>query len=201
MVNARKDEQIKLRGNRIDPAEIGSVLREPVDVRDAALVVRKNETGLPQSLAAYVELRPSTGGLHSPDLHSMLENRLPAYMLPATFHIVEALPRLPNLKVDRVRLRELDAASRSERRRIASSPGLSPAGPVPNGGSIAQNPQAGPLHHQIMDIWRCLIGRIRLRLSPKPSVNLSGRDNVRAIGSIPVFPHHAASLPRRCLSR
>jgi amino acid adenylation domain-containing protein len=155
----RKDEQIKLRGNRIEPAEIESVLRELRDVREAALVVRKNETGLPQSLAAYVELRPSTAGLHSPDLHSMLANRLPAYMIPATFHIVEALPRLPNLKVDRVRLKELDAASRSERRRNASSRGPWRARPVPNESSIAQNPQVGPLHHQIMEIWQCLIGR------------------------------------------
>ena len=156
----RKDDQIKLRGHRIDPTEIESVLREQADVREAAVVVRRDETGTPQSLAAYVEQLSSTEGLHPSDLRSMLANRLPRYMIPATFQVVDALPRLPNLKLDRVRLKELDAARRSEQRDAASdrNPGTI-RGMLPNEDSIAPSPLVGPLHYQIAEIWQRLVGR------------------------------------------
>jgi len=91
-----------------------------------------------------VELRPSIGKLQPSDLKSMLAQRLPDYMIPATFHIVGALPRLPNLKIDRVRLQELDVASRSEEaahrvREIA--------------------PPIMPLQLQILQVWQRLVGR------------------------------------------
>jgi amino acid adenylation domain-containing protein len=59
----RKDEQIKLRGHRIEPAEIESALAVCDGVGDAAVVVRRDGSGVPRSLAAYVALRP---GSHPP---------------------------------------------------------------------------------------------------------------------------------------
>ena len=156
----RKDDQIKLRGQRVDPAEIESVLREHTGVREAAVVVGRDETGMPQSLTAYVELSPSIGKLQPADLKSMLAKRLPHYMIPARFQLVETLPRLPNLKIDRVRLTELDAARRLEQRKAASDR-------IPrtvrrtllDGDSIAPSPLLGPLHLQIAEIWQRLVGR------------------------------------------
>jgi hypothetical protein len=156
----RKDDQIKLRGHRIDPTEIESVLRELADFREAAVVVRRDETGMPQSLAAYVEQRSSIEGLHPSDLRSTLANRLPHYMIPATFQLVEAPPRLPNLKIDRVRLKELDAARRLEQRDAASGRNPRPMRMMlPNEDSIALSPLVGPLHFQIAEIWQRLVGR------------------------------------------
>jgi amino acid adenylation domain-containing protein len=151
----RKDDQIKLRGHRIDPTEIESVLREQTDVREAAVVVRRDETGKPQSLAAYVERRSSVERLHPSNLRSMLANRLPHYMIPATLRVVEALPRLPSLKIDRVRLKELD----SEQREISGRNPEAVRRMLPDEDSIALSPLVGPLHYQIAEIWQRLVGR------------------------------------------
>ena len=117
----RKDDQIKLRGHRINLSEIESVLRQHPAVREAAVIVRNDETGVPRSLAAYVEECSGLDELGQLDLWPILVKRLPRYMVPATHHVVAALPRLPNLKVDRVRLKELDAARRSKGRRAPLS--------------------------------------------------------------------------------
>jgi amino acid adenylation domain-containing protein len=105
----RKDDQIKLHGHRIEPAEIETTLRNCVGVRDAFIVVRKNDDGSVRSLAAYVEARSSVRDLSPRDLRSMLQSRLPPYMIPASIHLIEQLPRLPNLKIDRSRIAEIDA--------------------------------------------------------------------------------------------
>ena len=110
----RNDQQIKLFGHRIEIGEIEFALAGCAGVEDAAVVVRRDEVGLPRSLAAYVELRSGVQGLLPRDLLSMLTKRLPVHMIPATLHVLEELPRLPHLKIDRVRLAELDAARHTE---------------------------------------------------------------------------------------
>lgn len=112
----RKDDQIKLRGRRINLSEIESVLREHAAVQDAAVVVRNDKAGVPQSLGAYVEPASRSDELIQLDLRKVLAQRLPHYMVPVTYDVVGALPRLPNLKIDRVRLKELDAARHLEPR-------------------------------------------------------------------------------------
>ena len=94
----RNDQQIKLRGHRIELGEIEFVLAGCDGVADAAVVVRRDEAGLPRSLIAYVELNPGIE-LQPRDLKSMLWNCLPQYMIPATINIIDPLPRLPNLKI------------------------------------------------------------------------------------------------------
>jgi amino acid adenylation domain-containing protein len=156
----RKDDQIKLRGRRIDPAEIESVLREHTGVREAAVLVGRDETGMPQSLTAYVELSPSFGKWQPADLKSMPAKQLPHYMIPARFQLVKTLPRLPNLKIDRVRLKELDAARRLEQREAASDRiPRTVRKTLPDGDSIAPSSVLGPLHLQIAEIWQRLVGR------------------------------------------
>jgi acyl-coenzyme A synthetase/AMP-(fatty) acid ligase/acyl carrier protein len=106
----RKDQQVKLRGHRIELGEIEFALAGCEGVEDAALVVRRNEAGLPKSLAAYAELRPGFGELQPRDLRRALSRCLPQFMVPATINVIDRLPRLPNLKIDRTRLDQLDAA-------------------------------------------------------------------------------------------
>ncbi len=155
----RSDQQIKLRGHRIEIGEIEIALGECAGVEDAAVVARRDEAGLVRSLAAYVEPRIGVDGLQAPNLLSILADRLPGYMIPATLHIAEKLPRLPNLKIDRVRLNELDAATHSERRERASVRNRGIAdGRLPNDRSLAPD-ALGPLYLQILDIWRRIFGR------------------------------------------
>ena len=105
----RKDHQIKLHGYRIDIGEVEGALRGCAGVEDAVVVVRRNGAGLPRSLAGYVEPCSGVDGLSRRDLVSMLKKRLPLYMIPATLNIVGQLPRLPTLKIDRIRVAQLDA--------------------------------------------------------------------------------------------
>ena len=104
----RKDEQVKLRGHRIEPAEVESAIINCPDVADAAVVVRRDAAGLPRSLAAYVVLRPAARGLLPRHLAAMLQQRLPRYMVPWPIITVEELPRLSNFKIDRPQLALMD---------------------------------------------------------------------------------------------
>jgi acyl carrier protein len=97
----RLDGQVKVRGFRIELGEIEAVLEQHPGVREAAVVARE-EAGETR-LAAYVALqRGSTAG--AADLRACLKERLPAYMLPAAFVVLDALPRTGSGKVDRARL-------------------------------------------------------------------------------------------------
>jgi acyl carrier protein len=106
----RKDQQIKLHGNRVEPDEVEGALKACSGVKDAAIVVRRNDDGSARSLVAYAELRPDADGLLPRHLQSMLAQRLPKYMLPALIFVVDKLPRLPSYKLDRIGLKEIDAA-------------------------------------------------------------------------------------------
>src|SRR5262249_54986308 len=105
----RKDAQIKLRGHRIELEEIERALAASEGVAAAAVVVRRTETGAPRSLAAYVTAPPGRPALEPSDLTATLASQLPGYMVPPTIIVVDQLPRLPNLKIDRVRLTRMDA--------------------------------------------------------------------------------------------
>jgi amino acid adenylation domain-containing protein len=105
----RKDHQITLHGYRIDIGEVEAALRGCAGVEDAVVVVRRNGAGLPRSLAGYIEPRSGADGLSRRDLVSMLKKRLPIYMIPATLNLVDQLPRLPTLKIDRIRVAQMDA--------------------------------------------------------------------------------------------
>ncbi len=104
----RKDQQIKLSGQRIEPGEVESALRACQGVRDAAVVVRRNESGEPRSLAVYCEVEPTAADLSPRDVSAMLADLLPHFMLPGTIVILPELPRLANFKIDREELRWRD---------------------------------------------------------------------------------------------
>ena len=105
----RKDQQIKLRGYRIEPGEIESALRSCPGVADATVVVRRSVSGAARTLAAYVQLEPDTEGLRPRHLMAMLSQRVLAHMMPAAIIIMDTLPWLPNFKIDRQRLEQIDA--------------------------------------------------------------------------------------------
>ncbi len=115
----RLDHQVKLRGFRIEPGEIESVLAASDGVRQATVVLR-NGGGSDPELVAYVV--PETGrSVVAEGLRSSLAQRLPDYMIPARFAILDELPLTPSGKVDRSALPEPTAAELS--RRPSSPPG------------------------------------------------------------------------------
>jgi acyl carrier protein len=93
----RIDDQVKVRGFRIEPGEIEAVLREHESVVESAVAVFDEE------LAAYVVLDPSARASFS-DLLAFLRGKLPEYMVPGSVTPLEELPLLPSGKLDRAAL-------------------------------------------------------------------------------------------------
>ncbi|MCC5635067.1 amino acid adenylation domain-containing protein [Nostoc sp. CHAB 5844] len=91
----RIDNQIKLRGFRVELGEIEAVLRQSSKIREVVVVVREQQ----QQLIAYV-VSEGQQVINITELQRLLKETLPEYMLPSTFVILEALPLLPNGKVD-----------------------------------------------------------------------------------------------------
>jgi thioester reductase-like protein len=106
-VTGRADRQLKIRGFRVDPAEIESALAGHPDIAQAAVVVTERGPG-DTRLAAYYTRRPGgatprappdPGGESSPpdpsDLRRFLGERLPGYMIPAVFVALDQMPMTP----------------------------------------------------------------------------------------------------------
>ncbi len=98
----RADSQVKLRGFRIELAEIESVLLQCLGVRAAAVALREDTPGL-QQLVGYI-VQADDASFDEETIKSQLRSRLPAYMVPALLESIGTLPTLPSGKVDRKQL-------------------------------------------------------------------------------------------------
>ncbi|HEX8391101.1 MAG TPA: amino acid adenylation domain-containing protein [Longimicrobium sp.] len=108
----REDDQVKVRGFRIEPGEVESALRAHDLVREA-FVHAPREPGGERRLVAYVA-GDDGDALQATDFRAFLRTRLPDYMIPSAFVALDELPLTPNGKVDRKRLPAADSL-RSER--------------------------------------------------------------------------------------
>lgn len=98
----RVDDQIKVRGFRVEPAEIVKVLDEHPAVQANAVVARDSSAG-EKNLIGYVVMAPNAQPTYS-ELRNFIAARLPEYMVPTTFVTLEELPLSPAGKIDRARL-------------------------------------------------------------------------------------------------
>jgi amino acid adenylation domain-containing protein len=98
----RTDHQVKVRGFRIELGEIEAVLGQHPDVQHAVIVARQDTPGDKRLVAYVVPGRETTVTVSQ--LQDWLKQKLPGYMVPSAFMMVEALPLSPNGKVDRRRL-------------------------------------------------------------------------------------------------
>ena len=108
-ISGRLDTQVKLRGFRIELGEVESALRDHEGVLEAACAVREDVPGDPR-LVAYVlpagEPAPAVA-----ELRARLLARLPEYMVPGAFVVMQAFPLTPSGKVDRRALPAPDASA------------------------------------------------------------------------------------------
>ena len=95
----RIDHQVKLRGFRIELGEIETVLSQHPVVELAVVIASEDEMGN-KRLVAYVVRQESSEDI-TPELRSFVEKKLPNYMVPSAFVMLEALPLTPNGKIDR----------------------------------------------------------------------------------------------------
>jgi amino acid adenylation domain-containing protein len=95
----RMDHQVKIRGFRVEPGEVEAALSAHPSVRELCVVVREDAPG-EKRLVAYVACDPSETPTTS-DLFNFLKAKLPEYMTPSAFVLLDELPLTPNGKVDR----------------------------------------------------------------------------------------------------
>jgi D-alanine--poly(phosphoribitol) ligase subunit 1 len=104
----RMDNQVKLHGYRIEPADVEANLRALAGIRDA-VVLPVFRQGAVDSLAAFVilnERSPRSDFQLACELKAQLTERLPAYMIPRRFSFLQSFPVNTNGKADRRRLAE-----------------------------------------------------------------------------------------------
>ena len=132
----RVDDQIKIRGVRMEPAEIEAALGEHPGVRESAVVAREGGHG-EKRLVAYLTIH-SSSEIDVHDLRSFLVKRLPGPMIPSLFVRVEELP--------------LNASGKINRRAL----------PAPNHGNTLQMGRGtaprGALEERLTQIWERVLG-------------------------------------------
>lgn len=134
----RSDDQIKIRGFRVELDEIETVLNQHPAIEQAVVTTRENDLG-ENSLVAYL-VPTKTANLLWTEVMRFLEARLPEYMLPSSLVMVETIPLTPNGKLDRRAL------------------------PAPSGADSAGGAEnfAGPrdaLEAQLVKIWESILGK------------------------------------------
>jgi non-ribosomal peptide synthetase-like protein len=154
----RLDSQVKVRGFRIELAEIEAVLLEQTSVRAAAVGVHRR--GEEKELAAFVVPRDAEEGIDRPRIADLLRARLPAYMVPKYLEVVAALPTLQNGKVDRAALPTPRTPLKGTQAGLAAPRSL--------------------LEQQLLRIWRELFGLENISIDDDFFVDLAGHSMLAA---------------------
>ncbi|MEU6343714.1 amino acid adenylation domain-containing protein [Streptomyces sp. NPDC046977] len=128
----RVDDQVKVRGYRVEPGDVAEALRGLPGVAEA--VVLPVGEGRQQGLAGWVVPEPGTR-LESREVRTGLRDRLPEYMVPASLTVLDRFPLTPNGKVDRAALPRPAAQDAGER--------------VPPG---------TPTEHRLAQVWAQVLG-------------------------------------------
>ena len=137
LIRGRLDDQVKIRGYRVEPHEISQVLDGHPGLAGCAVLPQQLPNGENTLVAYLVEPRGEKASLD--ELKATISSALPAYMVPSRFVWIAALPLLPNGKLDRARLAQLDREN------------ASPAAAASDVGK-AEN------HHPITEAFRDILG-------------------------------------------
>jgi acyl-coenzyme A synthetase/AMP-(fatty) acid ligase len=140
VVTGRNDFRVKIRGFRIEVAEIELALRSLTNIKEAAVVAHEDQRG-EKRLVAYVVPQSEQVPTIS-ELRDFLKDKLPDYMVPSAFVVLDKLPLTPNGKLDRLAL---------------PAPGLSDI----RAENVYAEPRT-PAEEQLVEIWEGVLGLERV---------------------------------------
>jgi amino acid adenylation domain-containing protein len=154
----RIDQQVKVRGFRVELGEIETALAGHEEVKDVVAVAREDRPGDKRLVAYVVPVHPGRperpSRLTARVLRDYLASRLPEWMLPSAFVFLESLPLGPTGKVNRG---ILPAPERP-------SAGVDPKGPLPGPHSSSDRPAPTDLETALLFLWRETLGLDRIDL-------------------------------------
>jgi amino acid adenylation domain-containing protein len=185
----RNDDQVKLRGFRLELGEVEAALRAHPAVREAAVVLRRDD-GRDPYLAGYLVPRVADGPIDPASLRRDLAARLPAYMVPASLTVLAQLPHTPNGKLSRAAL-------------PAPEPEVAPGG--------AHAAARTPLEDVVAGIWSAVLGRERIgihddffalgghsiaaaRIASRVRTAVGGTASIEMVFEHPTVARYAAAL-------
>lgn len=170
----RKDRQVKIRGVRVELAEVEDVLRRHPAIVDAAAVMRDDDDSGPR-LCAFVTLRD---GAQADDLTAYLVAHLPEEMRPSALYRLDVMPRTASGKLDRLALPLPSEASRLEEAAYVA-------------------PRDGT-EQRLADIWTDLLKRPQI--GRDDDFFASGGDSLMAISVVSrAALEFGVEVPLRCL--
>ncbi|MBX7145722.1 MAG: amino acid adenylation domain-containing protein [Alphaproteobacteria bacterium] len=107
----RKDSQVKIRGYRIELAEIENVVKELSYIQNVVVSTKELITGI-KELIVFFKLQENQKHTNIiKDMQNYLSKKLPSYMVPKYFYNIDQWPLLPNGKIDRIKLLNLDISN------------------------------------------------------------------------------------------
>ncbi|MGQ0837735.1 non-ribosomal peptide synthetase [Actinokineospora sp.] len=101
----RVDRQVKIRGHRVEPAEIEAACRRHPGIRDALVIARDGSSTVDRRLVGYL-IPVADAGPTPAELRTFLRAALPEYLVPGAFVLLESFPLTSNGKVDHTALPE-----------------------------------------------------------------------------------------------
>jgi amino acid adenylation domain-containing protein/natural product biosynthesis luciferase-like monooxygenase protein len=131
----RMDEQLKLRGFRVEPGEIEAALRRQQGIVDAAVLLREDTPG-DKRLVAYIIVGANTAS--AKDIRKALAEELPEHMVPSAVISIERLPLTANGKLDRASLPRPDDSRDVE---------------------VDEDPPAGGIEELVSAVWEQVLDR------------------------------------------
>ncbi|MBN3858887.1 amino acid adenylation domain-containing protein, partial [Paraburkholderia sp. Ac-20340] len=158
----RVDEQLKIRGHRVEPAEVAAHLRALPGVRDAAVIGQKDAQ---QRLRLIGYVTGDDLDVHA--LHDALAQRVPAALVPSALHRLDVLPLTRNGKIDRAALAALNLSNTAD---LADAASHAKA-------AEAAAPQT-PTQHALLAIWRSVLRAPELGIDD--NFFMAGGDSINA---------------------
>ncbi len=125
----RIDDQVKVRGYRIELGEIESVLAEHPAIEQCAVIAASHGVD-DVRLEAWYSLTPGET-VSADELRSRVGDKLPTYMVPAAFNMLERMPLTPNRKLDRNTLAAMQPAAATKVRSDSPQKPVVQSGPTP----------------------------------------------------------------------